>query len=209
MSIRPPRHGDRFTLPADPVAVAALRTVREAEHPTLVDHSVRSYWLARDIAARTGIEVPDDLLFAATILHELGAGSTAPGRERFEIEGADLAASLLQDLGVDEPAIEQVWDAIALHTSAGLAERRGPLARVVRAGIIADFGPSPDDDGLRRDLERVWPRGRLETVLVDAILERAREPEALPHYGIGGVLAHERAAHGRTSIEGGSLATSR
>ena len=130
-----------LTLPSSPIADAALVVARDGEHPSLFNHSVRSYWHARSMAEKEGVlgQLSEDLVFAATMLHDIGAGSKAPGRERFEIEGADIAAGTLLGIGVCDSDVQQVWDAIALHTSAGLAERRGVLPRIVRAGVLADF----------------------------------------------------------------------
>jgi hypothetical protein len=181
-----------------------LSAARHDAHPSLFNHSVRTYWHARLIAEHEGVldELSDDLLFAATMLHDMGAGAQAPGRERFEIEGADFAARTLLGIGVGETDVAKVWDAIALHTSAGLAERRGLLPRIVRAGILADFLPAPEASRrFQADLHSGWPRMNVETVLVDAIIARPQEPAALPRYGMGGVLLHERTAHGSTGTE--------
>jgi hypothetical protein len=193
-----------FDLPSSPFAEAVLSAAREDEHPSLFNHSLRSYWHARVIAGKEGVlgQLSDDLLFAATVLHELGAGSRAPGRERFEIEGADIAATTLLGLGVSEADVQQVWDAIALHTSGGLAERRGLLPRVVRSGILADFARATEHErDLQDDLHAAWPRLNLETVLVDSIIARAQTPASLPRYGLPGVVLHERTEHGITAME--------
>jgi hypothetical protein len=201
-----------FILPSTPIARAVLVIARDAAHPTLLNHSLRTYWLARGIAEERGVlsKLSDDLLFAATVMHELGATAKASGRERFEIEGADIAAGALLDLGVEESDAQQVWDAIALHTSSGLAERRGLLAGIVRAGILADFQPAPAaQQALQDGLHATWPRFDLETRLVDSILSRAQTTQALPQYGFGGVLFHERTTHGVTEIEAAAWALGR
>jgi hypothetical protein len=41
----------------------------------------------------------EDLLFVATVLHDLGLGEHAAGEARFEVEGADLAAAVLSAIG--------------------------------------------------------------------------------------------------------------
>jgi quercetin dioxygenase-like cupin family protein len=193
-----------FHLPASPVARAVLTLARDMAPPALLNHSIRTYWHARRIADEEGAlpALPDDLLFAATVLHEIGTTAKAPGRERFEIEGADIAAGALLALGADEADAQHVWDAIALHTSAGLADRRSPLARIARAGILADFQLAT---GAARqfqdDLHTVWPRIDVERVLVDNIIGRAQSSAALPRYGFGGVLLHERTAHGISVME--------
>jgi HD domain-containing protein len=191
-------------VPSSPIADAAMSAARDDAHPSLFNHSVRTYWHARSIAEKEGVlgQLSEDLLFAATMLHDMGASARAPGRERFEIEGADIAAGTLLGIGVCETDVEQVWDAIALHTSAGLAERRGVLPRIVRAGVLADFVPAAEEsERFQADLHAAWPRLNVETVLVDSIIARAQGAAALPHYGMAGVIRHERTAHGITDAE--------
>ncbi|KRC66369.1 hypothetical protein ASE12_17350 [Aeromicrobium sp. Root236] len=193
-----------FDLPATPIAAAILTTSRDSQDVSLFNHSMRSYWHARSYAESAGLldQAPEILIFAATLLHELGASALAPGRERFEIEGADIAAETLLGLGVSEGDTEQVWDAIALHTSGGLAERRGALPRVVRAGIVADFGRAEEPQRELQDaVHAEWPRLNLETVLVDHIIERVNDSAAAPRFGMAGVVIHEREVHGITGME--------
>jgi hypothetical protein len=203
-------HGDKgfhmqtFHLPVSSVAREVFTTLHGVAHPALFNHSLRSYWHARRIAEEQGAlrALSEDLLFAATMLHEMGATEKAPGRERFEIEGADIAASMLLALGVEEADVQHVWDAIALHTSAGLADRRGLLPRIVRAGILADLRRATGAERqFQDDLHAACPRMELERVLVDSIIARAQSAAALPPYGFGGVLRHERTVHGITAME--------
>ena len=77
-------------------------------------------------------------------MHDLGTGDLAKGEARFEVEGADLAAAVLREHGVAEPDVDRVWEAIALHTSPGIAERRGLLAYLTREGVGIDFGRRPE-----------------------------------------------------------------
>jgi hypothetical protein len=197
----PVRH---FELPSSPIAVAALTAANDGSKTSVFNHSVRTYWHARSLAEHEGIleHLSVDLLFAATMLRDIGARSKAPGRERFEIEGADIAAAVLLGIGVREAHVQQVWDAIALHMSAGLADRRGALPRIVRAGVLADFVRAPEERRIpQAELHDSWPRLDVEVALVDGIIARATNEAALPHYGMGGVLVAERAATGTTELE--------
>src|SRR5690349_5889312 len=110
-------------LPAGPMAEAALSAVLTSESPPIANHSVRSFFFAQLLAAHEGClddaEYDRDLLFAATVMHDLGAGDLAPGTARFEVEGADLAAAVLREHGVPDRDVDRVWEAIALHSSAG------------------------------------------------------------------------------------------
>jgi hypothetical protein len=143
------------------------------------------------------------LLFAATVMHDLGVGSRASGQQRFEVEGADLAAELLIAHGVSSRDVDRVWEAIAIHTSTGIAERRGLLAYLTREGIGIDFGRQAE---VVRDQQEAihahYPRLSMVRSLVDAIVEHAaRSDAAAPRYSIPGELLHERRQHGVTRME--------
>ncbi len=131
-------------VPAGPLAEAALTVVRSSESAAVANHSLRSFFFAELLAAHEGCQqdagYDRDLLFAATVMHDLGVGSLAKGEARFEVEGADLAAAVLRGHGVAQPDTDRVWEAIALHTSPGIAERRGLLAYLTREGVGIDFG---------------------------------------------------------------------
>ena len=194
-------------VPAGPLAEAALSIARSSESASVANHSLRSYYFAELLAAHEGClddaAYDRDLLFAATVMHDLGAGRLAKGEARFEVEGADLAAAVLREHGVAAPDADRVWEAIALHTSPGIAERRGLLAYLTREGIGIDFGR-------RWEIVSAWapqihaacPRLRMVPSLVEAIVaQAARSPAAAPRYSIGGELLRERQANGITTME--------
>jgi HD superfamily phosphodiesterase len=122
---------DIFALPSGPLASASLAVVRSTESQPIVDHSIRSFLFARLVAEQEGCvkdaAYDENLLFAATVMHDLGLGEHATGEARFEVEGADLAASVLRAHGVPDDDVDRVWEAIALHSSIGIADRRGLL----------------------------------------------------------------------------------
>src|ERR1700761_3443370 len=129
-----------MTLPTDPIAVRALELARAHEHPALLNHSVRTYLHAVLAAGQLGVDYPADLLFLACVLHDIGATDAYDGTQRFEVDGADGAAAFLTGQGMAADQVDQVWEAIALHTSPHIAERRGPVTMLTRLGVRADFG---------------------------------------------------------------------
>src|SRR5882724_9631427 len=139
---------DILILPAGPLAEASLALARSSESPPIVDHSIRSFLFARLLADHEGclndVAYDEDLLFAATVMHDLGLGEHAQGQARFEVEGADLAASVLRQHGVAGSDIDRVWEAIALHPCHGLAERRGLLTYLTYKGVFIDAGQLAD-----------------------------------------------------------------
>jgi hypothetical protein len=125
-------------LPTGPLADAVLHTVRTSVSASIANHSVRSFFFAQLLAEHEGARHYNrDLLFAATVLHDLGIGDLAYGATRFEVEGADLAAYRAR---CRRKRCGPSVGGVALHTSPGVAERRGLLAYLTRGGIGIDFG---------------------------------------------------------------------
>lgn len=196
------------TLPDTPIAQAAIRLAQSTESLSVFNHSVRSYLFGELVAAREGMrpraDYDADALFLGCVLHDLGAGSAAPGKERFEVEGADLAAALLTEHGCERTLVDAVWEAIALHTSMGIADRRGALCHLVRSGVGVDFGRDAEfiDDEAAAAIHARYPRLAMARTLMDAIVAQAeRSPEAAPPYTFPSQVLRERQTDGITLLE--------
>ena len=176
-----------LALPTGPLVDASLELVRSTESQPIAEHSIRSFLFARLFAEHEGAlndaAYDEQLLFAATVMHDLGLGEHARGHARFEVEGADLAAGVLRKHGVGEADVDRVWEAIALHSSHGLAERRGLLTYLTYKGVFIDAGPLADAvaDGLRKEVLNAYPKPTARRYLAEAIIEHAnRSPAAAP-----------------------------
>ncbi|WP_275460692.1 HD domain-containing protein [Streptomyces noursei] len=212
---RPTREAtaDPIALPNTPLADAVINLIRPVETPSVFNHSIRSYLFARLVAGHLGLaaghDYQDDLLFAACAMHDVGLASDGSHRQRFEVEGADRAAELLIQQGTSTADADQVWQAIALHTSPGIAERRGTLCVLVREGVALDFGGSASTDHLdaitdeQADaLHTAYPRLDMIRSLTDAIVaQAAKDPKNAPRYTTPGELLRERQTFGRTRLE--------
>src|SRR5882762_3722200 len=154
------------------VAQAAIRLAQSTESPAVFHHSVRSYLFGELLAAhdglRPGVDYDSETLFLGSVLHDLGAGTAAPGKARFEVEGADLAAALLTEHGCERAVVDAVWEAIALHTSFGIVERRGPICYLVNGGVGIDFGRNAEiiDDQTAAEIHAHHPRLSMVTTLM-------------------------------------------
>jgi hypothetical protein len=178
---------DLLALPTGPLTEASLALVRSTESQPIVDHSIRTFLFARLLAEHEGClndaAYDEELLFAATVMHDLGLGKHARAEARFEVEGADLAAAVLREQGVVEADVDRVWEAIALHSSHGLAERRGLLTYLTYKGVFIDAGPLADAvaDGFRKEVLNAYPKPTARRYLAEAIIEHAnRSPAAAP-----------------------------
>src|SRR6266705_3033114 len=185
---RPDSYGQRMNdvpaLPAGPLAAASLSIVQATASAPIAGHSIRTFLYARLLAEHEGslndAAYDENLLFAACVMHDLGLGSRAPGQARFEVEGADLAATVLTEHGVAAPEVDRVWEAIALHSSLGIAHRRGLLTYLTHRGVFIDAGRITDAvaDRLRQEVLNAYPRPAEDRSIADAIVAHATRSEA-------------------------------
>src|SRR5216684_3444999 len=185
---RPDSYGqcvnDVPALPSGPLAAASLSLVQATASAPIAGHSIRTFLYARLLPEHEGslndAAYDENLLFAACVMHDLGLGSRAAGQARFEVEGADLAATVLTKHGVAAPEVDRVWEAIALHSSVGIAHRRGLLTYLTHRGVFIDVGLDTDAvaDRLRQEILDAYPRPAGDRSIVDAIVAHATRSEA-------------------------------
>ena len=191
---------DALTLPTGPLADASLALARQSVSGPIAEHSIRSFLFARLLAEQEGslqdAAYDEDLLFAACVLHDLALGRLGAGQARFAVEGADLAAAALTEHGVPAADVDRVWEAIALHSIVGIADRRGLLTYLTHKGIFIDAGRFTDLGAER--LQQVYalhPRPASAAFILDAIVEHAaRSDAAAPPYSIAAELLRQRRA---------------
>jgi len=191
-----------LTLPIGPLADASLALVRRSVSAEIAGHSIRSFLFARLVAEQEGsvhdAAYDENLLFAACVLHDLALGPLGAGKARFEVEGADLAASVLTEHGFPAADVDRVWEAIALHSTMGVADRRGLLTSLTHKGIFIDAGRRTGIDAERlRQVYAVYPRPATAAFILDAIVEHAvRSDAAAPPYSMAAELLRQRRAEG-------------
>jgi hypothetical protein len=190
---------DILALPTGPLVDASLALARSTESRQIADHSIRTFLFARLVAEHEGClndaAYDEELLFAATVMHDLGLGEHARGQARFEVEGADLAAALLREHGISEADVDRVWEAIALHSSIGLAERCGLLTYLTHKGVFIDAGRITDAvaDELRKEVLHAYPKPTDGAYIANAIIAHAkRSPAAAPPGSLAAHLLRER-----------------
>jgi hypothetical protein len=151
---------------------------------------------------RSGVDYDDELVFLSCILHDLGVTDYGGGDQRFEVDGADAAVRFLLEQGVSDERVTTVWQAIALHTSVGLANRFGPEQSVSHFGISFDINGIEKDRLSTSFVERVhaaWPRHDLGFAIVELIARDIRSnPMKAPPFTFPG--------HVNEVINGNSIA---
>lgn len=178
------------SVPDTETCLAAWRLAFDASPRFIANHCVRSYLFGRELASanglRSGVDYDDEVVFLGCILHDLGVTEYGGGGQRFEVDGADAAARFLRDQGLSEDRVRTVWQAVALHTSVGLADRFGPEQSVVHFGISLDINGFDKDrlaPGFAERVHASWPRHDLGYAIAELIAEGTRSnPKKAPPF---------------------------
>jgi hypothetical protein len=179
------------------LVITAEESMREALHPSIFNHTMRVLHLVWHLP--TPHPAPDqEALAVAVLFHDSGTIQENNGEQRFEVEGADAAARFLERWDWTPERVEPVWEAIALHTSPGIAERFGSLAQLLRAAVLIDLGrtemPVASTPSLEAHLTR-YPRLEIDQVLPELVIAQALEPGRAmkaPPFSWPGALVAER-----------------
>ncbi|WP_049565023.1 HD domain-containing protein [Nonomuraea sp. SBT364] len=176
----------------------AVRFARDLEEPAIFNHSMRAYLYGRFLGDRQGLrpghDYDDELLLLGCVLHDAGLTEPGNGEQRFDLDGADLAAEFLTGQGVAPERVEIVWDAIALHLCPEIAARKRPEIALVMAGSGYDLGPEGPalPPGYADAIHAVLPRLHAAAVLHDAIVGQAlAKPRKAPPYSMPGELVRQ------------------
>jgi hypothetical protein len=127
------------------------------------DHSRRTWFFARALAAADGAALDDEALYAACLLHD--AGLFVEDRKAcFAMVGADLVRSTATAAGADPNRAKADAAAIAVATHIDVRPRT-PLAIYLRAGslldVIGTFAWNIDPAAITEACRR-WPREGFE-----------------------------------------------
>jgi HD domain len=181
---------ERLAVVPTALLIDAVGAVRRRLQPAIFNHSVRVFVQASSAAEGQADRPPAETLLVASLFHDAGTADENDSGQRFEVEGADAAARFLGARDRPGPEIDAIWEAIALHTSPGIAERRGPLTRLLRLGVLRDFGAHHAVTPAIEQASALFPRMGIERVLAGAVVRQAlRNPaKAPPATWPGGLL---------------------
>jgi hypothetical protein len=128
-----------IAVPDSKLAQEIDELVRDTESELLYHHSNRVYLFGALTGVRKKLKFDAELLFAGAMFHDMGLQAPfASETERFEVDGANAARDFLQGRGISERDIDDVWDAIALHTTPGIPQHKRPVVALVTAGVEMD-----------------------------------------------------------------------
>jgi hypothetical protein len=126
-------------VPDSALARDVEQLVRDTESELLYHHSNRVFLFGALAGERRGLTVDPELLYLGAMFHDMGLQPPyASADERFEVDGANTAAAFMRARGIDERDVDDVWDAIALHTTPGIPKHKRPVVALVTAGVEMD-----------------------------------------------------------------------
>jgi HD superfamily phosphodiesterase len=184
-----------ITVPDTELVRAATARVREAADDTLFNHSRRVFLWGSLKAAARGLDVDPELAYVGGLFHDLGlTGAYATKDQRFELDGAEAARRFLLDHGRSARDAEQVWLAIALHTTPEIPHKLSPEVAVVTLGVETDvlgLGLDEITDEQRAAVVAAHPRPDFKNRILRAFYEgMADRPDTTFGTMNDDVLAH-------------------
>jgi hypothetical protein len=150
-----------LTLPDSHAVREAYAQAKAESSPWLFNHVARSWLFGAKLAQRRALNPDAELVAVAVLLHDLGLASGGAPDRRFEVVGADAgrAFALAHDMG--ERRAEMIWDSIALHTTASIAQHKGTDVTCCQHGIACDYGGvgyQEMGDGDKKAILSAYPR---------------------------------------------------
>jgi hypothetical protein len=136
--------------------------IRDTETELLFNHSSRVYAFAALAGQRRGLKFDHELLYAGAMFHDVGLmPAFSSATDRFEVDGANASRTFLEQYGIGTAELDQVWTAIALHTTPGIPQYMHPVVALVTAGVEMDvLGIDYEalEDDARDAIVRQFPR---------------------------------------------------
>lgn len=177
-------------IPDSTIAGQATELLREHGTELLYNHSLRTFLFASLNGRHNKIQYDAELLYVSAMFHDLGLTSHYRSDDkRFEVDGANAARNFLLGHGVSPQMLQLVWDAIALHTSPGIAEYKEPEVALLNYGVALDVvgrGYDQLSNGDREEIIQQFPRTGLKKNMIATFFDGFKHK---PHTTYGSINA--------------------
>jgi hypothetical protein len=152
----------------------ATGLLREFSTPLLFNHSHRVFFWANELGRQSGERFDAELLFVCAAFHDLGLlKKFSSVADRFEVDGANAVRQFLEHHGLPEDRIQTAWDAIALHTTPGVAQYKQLEVELLFNGVGLDvlgIGYETFSEELRKNVVVRFPRVNFKEDIAKAFL---------------------------------------
>jgi len=131
----------RLPIPDSSIAKQAEELCRDASSPMLANHCLRTYAWGMILAEHDGLRPDPELLYVASLLHDLALTDRyrdcAP-MPCFGARAALLASDWARERGWPDHRCATLADAISLHLNVAVPSTHGPEAQMLQAGAGLD-----------------------------------------------------------------------
>ena len=104
-------------VPDSTLARLARELIADVAAPFLVNHSVRSYAWAVELARHDELQFDPEILYVSAMLHDIGLVPAYDLGGCFEVDSAIAAERLVREAGEPEARARAIYDVIALHNN--------------------------------------------------------------------------------------------
>ncbi|HEY6900831.1 MAG TPA: HD domain-containing protein [Puia sp.] len=126
-------------IPDSTIAAQATELLQEHGNEFIYNHSLRVFLFASLNAKKKSVAYDPELLYVSAVFHDLGLTPHYSSPDlRFEVDGANAARQFLKSHGLPKESLQLVWDAIALHTTIGVAEHKEAEVALLYSGVGLD-----------------------------------------------------------------------
>ena len=168
--------------PDTPIATAARDLCREVSSPALTNHCERTYVFGAALGGRENQPYDPEVLYVASMLHDLGLTERFDGPDDFEAVGAEAAHRFLRDRGWESAKADLVREAISLHMRVGTEDherKEVPLLRIGAAADVMGWGLEDIPDELVGRTLETYPRLGVTAEILAAFEDQIRrKPES-------------------------------
>jgi HD superfamily phosphodiesterase len=166
-----PRAIGGLAVPQDDVSGATWDWANRTLPAYLLAHSVRAYCWGAAIAGTEGWAFDPQILWSASLMHDVGLTRIPRNTTCFEVEGAEIARRFLERTGLPAAAADRVAVAIVDHMRPGVTLDDGVesllLDRATGLDVRGDGYAAVD--AVRAGVMRAFPRGSFDRLFLRAI----------------------------------------
>lgn len=162
-------------VPDSKIITEAQDLVHEYGNELIWNHSNRVYLFGAVKGDQDQVQYDHELLYISALFHDLGLTKKySSDNLRFEVDGANAARQFLNTHNITPQQVQLVWDAIALHTTPGVAEHKESEVSLLFHGVGMDvMGDNFDQfsEEIRKSVVQKFPRKDFKNDIIQAFYD--------------------------------------
>ena len=163
---------DKIKVPDSKIITEAQDLVHEHGNELIWNHSNRVYLFGAVKGDQDKVKYDHELLYISALFHDLGLTKQYSSDDlRFEVDGANAARQFLDIHNITPDQVQLVWDAIALHTTPGVAEHKESEVALLFHGVGMDvMGDNFEQfsEDIRKAVTQKFPRNNFKNDIIEA-----------------------------------------